>query len=157
MYSFAFYSLRVKEDAEDIAQETFLRLCNNWKKIDVDRAGAWLMQVAHNLVVDHVRKQQNNPQIHDNDIDIMSEVKSQDSEVFKQIVEQSIAKLKDPFRTTIILRDIQSLSYKEVSEILSVPVSQVKSDLFRGRKKLRELVKKHDFFTEDLFEPEVIL
>lgn len=55
--SFARYSLRVREDAEDVTQEVFIKLWQHWHKIDHEKLGAWLMRVAHNCVIDHVRKQ----------------------------------------------------------------------------------------------------
>ena len=62
VFSFAYYSLRTREDAEDITQDVFIKLWQHWNKIDHERLGAWLMRVAHNAVVDHVRKQKNVPQ-----------------------------------------------------------------------------------------------
>ena len=57
VFSFAHYSLRVKEDAEDVTQEVFIKLWQHWQKIDHEKLGGWLMRVAHNSVIDHVRKQ----------------------------------------------------------------------------------------------------
>ena len=57
IYAFAYYSLRAKEDAEDVTQEVFIKLWQHWQKVDHGKLGAWLMRVAHNAVIDYVRKQ----------------------------------------------------------------------------------------------------
>ena len=62
VFSFAYYSLRTREDAEDITQDVFIRLWQHWRKIDHERVGAWLMRVAHNSVIDHVRRHKNDQQ-----------------------------------------------------------------------------------------------
>tara|TARA_B100001063_G_scaffold209149_1_gene205976 strand:+ start:32 stop:364 length:333 start_codon:yes stop_codon:yes gene_type:complete len=56
VFFFANYSLRAREDAEDITQDVFIKLWQNWCRIDHSKLNAWLMRVAHNAVVDHVRK-----------------------------------------------------------------------------------------------------
>ena len=56
VFSFANYSLRAREDAEDITQDVFIKLWQNWQRLDHIKLNAWLMRVAHNAVVDHVRK-----------------------------------------------------------------------------------------------------
>ncbi|MDP6536508.1 MAG: sigma-70 family RNA polymerase sigma factor [Gammaproteobacteria bacterium] len=56
IFSFAHYSLRAREDAEDVTQEVFIKLWQHWQKIDHNKLGAWLMRVARNAVIDHVRK-----------------------------------------------------------------------------------------------------
>ncbi|MFT6058504.1 MAG: RNA polymerase sigma-70 factor (ECF subfamily), partial [Pseudohongiellaceae bacterium] len=57
VFSFAYYSLRAKADAEDVTQEVFIKLWQHWQKIDHLKVGGWLMRVAHNAVIDHVRRQ----------------------------------------------------------------------------------------------------
>ncbi len=60
----------------------------------------------------------------------------------KKKVQQALANLPDDFRTIIILRDIQELSYDDISKIVGLPLGTVKSRINRGRLKLQELLKK---------------
>lgn len=144
VFSFAHYSLRAKEDAEDITQEVFIKLWQHWQKIDHSKLGAWLMRVAHNAVIDHVRKQKNVA----SQTDDYAEPEEQAAEVlteeqvddgrFKEELMASIKLLDDPFRSIIILRDIQGMSYSNIQHTLDMSESQVKVYLHRGRRKLRE-------------------
>ena len=113
VYSFAHYSLRAKEDAEDVTQEVFIKLWQHWQKIDHNKIGGWLMRVAHNAVIDHVRKQRPSQ----NNVDQYAEVEEQvgsesdegniDQEVFKARLQEAIKSLDDPFRSILIMRDVQ--------------------------------------------------
>ena len=154
--SFAHYSLRVREDAEDVTQEVFIKLWKHWQKIDHEKLGAWLMRVAHNWLIDHVRKQR--PQLAN--LDHYAEVEDQvgeesdanqlDQQHFKSQVQSAIKSLEDPFRSIVIMRDIQGMSYEEIEGSLELSASQVKVYLHRARRKLRENSKLRQFFEEQI-------
>jgi len=144
VFSFANYSLRAREDAEDITQDVFIKLWQNWQRIDHSKLNAWLMRVAHNAVVDHVRKHKKaNEQVDD-----YAELEDQASEeysggdlddrAFKQQLMEAIKSLDDPFRSILVMRDIQGMSYTDIQQSLDISASQVKVYLHRGRRKLRE-------------------
>ncbi|NKB32309.1 MAG: sigma-70 family RNA polymerase sigma factor [Pseudomonadales bacterium] len=144
IFSFARYSLRAQEDAEDVTQEVFIKLWQHWQKIDHNKLGGWLMRVAHNAVIDHVRKHKtaNNHQddfaeVEEQPIEV-DETQRLDQAAFKQQLMEAIKQLEDPFRSIIIMRDIQGLSYAEIRETLDMTESQVKVYLHRSRRKLRE-------------------
>jgi len=154
--SFAHYSLRVREDAEDVTQEVFIKLWQHWQKIDHEKLGAWLMRVAHNSVIDHVRKQR--PQ--QTNLDHYAEVEDQvgeeadatqlDQHHFKRQLQNAIKSLEDPFRSIVIMRDIQGMSYEEIQGSLELSASQVKVYLHRARRKLRENSKLRQLFEEEI-------
>ncbi len=145
IYSFAYYSLRSPEDAEDVTQDVLIKLWQNWQKIDHNKRSAWLMRVAHNQVIDLVRrrkKQMENtdefatPDQHpakDEDVG-----RSLDEETFRHRLMHGIRKLDDPFRSIIIMRDIQGQTYDDIKYCLELSESQVKVYLHRARRKLRE-------------------
>ncbi|PCI76663.1 MAG: hypothetical protein COB20_10065 [SAR86 cluster bacterium] len=154
--SFAHYSLRVREDAEDVTQEVFIKLWQHWQKIDHEKLGAWLMRVAHNSVIDHVRKQR--PQ--QTNLDQYAQVEDQvgeesdvthlDQHHFKSQLQSAIKSLEDPFRSIVIMRDIQGMSYEEIQGSLELSASQVKVYLHRARRKLRENSKLRQLFEEQI-------
>lgn len=157
LYSYAWYSLRIAADAEDVVQEAFLKLWENWQQIEQPQVGAWLMRVTQNLIIDHVRKHQTRAFVSDDEAEL-AEIAQEDEadrdsphqRTLKRIVEQSIARLNDPYRTILIMREIQGLNYQEIADILCVSVDHVKTDLFRGKRKLREIVKQHPLYHRDL-------
>ena len=142
VFSFAYYSLRTREDAEDITQDVFIRLWQHWRKIDHERVGAWLMRVAHNSVIDHIRRHKNEKLRVDLPDTLEDAVSVEDSELesqeFQQHLETAISTLKDPYRSILIMRDIQGLSYQDVEQTLNLSQSQVKVYLHRARRQLRE-------------------
>ena len=154
--SFARYSLRVREDAEDVTQEVFIKLWQHWQKIDHEKLGAWIMRVAHNSVIDHVRKQR--PQ--QTNLDQYAEVEDQvgeesdaaqlDQQHFKSQLQTAIKSLEDPFRSIVIMRDIQGMSYEDIQGSLELSASQVKVYLHRARRKLRENSKLRQLFEEQI-------
>lgn len=152
LYGYAYYSLRVAEDAEDIVQEAFIRLWQNWQSVEPTQVGAWLMRVTQNLVVDHLRKNKHRHQESEIDADELphNAEDAHQRKVMQKIVEESIARLDDPYRTVLILREIQGLSYQEIADILSVSADQVRTDLFRGKRKLRDTVKQHALYHSEL-------
>lgn len=144
VYSFAAYSLRASDDAEDITQEVFIKLWQHWQRIDHDKLGAWLLRVARNTVIDHGRKHNSRRQLEDG----FSEVEEQSDETdvagevdrgqLRHRLEKAISDLDEPFRSIVILRDIQGLSYLDIEHCLEMSESQVKVYLHRARRKLRD-------------------
>ncbi len=145
IYSFAHYSLRAREDAEDITQEVFIKLWQHWQKIDHSKLNAWLMRVAHNAVIDHVRRGKNQAEKIDDYAEPEEQATSHedagadiDRQAFSTQLMDCIRSLEDPFRSIIIMRDVQGMSYADIQHSLDMSESQVKVYLHRGRRKLRE-------------------
>jgi len=159
IFSFAHYSLRAKEDAEYVTQEVFIKLWQHWQKIDHNKLGAWLMRVAHNAVIDHVRKNKTANSQQDDYAEVeeqaeeIDEGRQLDQAAFKQQLMEAIKKLDDPFRSIIIMRDVQGLSYAEIRESLDMSESQVKVYLHRSRRKLRENKTLRNLFNVSIGKP----
>ena len=136
--------------AEDLAQETFLKVYikkDSYKQIA--KFSTWLYTIASNLAKTELRKikrrktfsiseislseKEHNYFIQDN-----SDEKLDDNE--SKILHESIFELEQDFRTIIILREIQELSYENISKILKLPLGTVKSRINRGKLKLREIL-----------------
>ena len=156
VYSFAYYSLRAKEDAEDVTQEVFIKLWQHWQKVDHGKLGAWLMRVAHNAVIDHVRKQRPAQANLDHYADVDDQAGTSDEageidrQIFKDQLQLAIKSLDDPFRSIVVMRDVQGLSYADIQASLDMSESQVKVYLHRGRRKLRANTRLRQLFDENL-------
>lgn len=117
------------------------------------------MRVAHNAVIDHVRKHKKANSLQDDYADIEDQPTEYDESLrldqaaFKQQLMQVIKALDDPFRSIIIMRDIQGLSYAEIRETLEMSESQVKVYLHRGRRKLRDNEQLRKLFNASSDEP----
>jgi RNA polymerase sigma-70 factor (ECF subfamily) len=156
--TFCYAFVRNREVAEDLAQETFLRVFRNSKRYQpVAKFTTWLYRIAANLCINELKKGKlrqgmslDEPAGPDPDgskiIDrIASDEGSPLSDVEGQEVQQLIGKaidhLPDDQRTTLILVEYHHMPYQEIAEILGVTVSAIKMRVKRARETLREMLK----------------
>lgn len=156
---------------EDMIQETFERVYRNRHSYEQGKAqfANWIYTIAGNLARSKYRKRQRR-QTHcaralncdcrqGEDIPYMSDPPEWhlEKEVAGRYIQKALAEIPASFRRVVILRDIQQLSYDEISEIASLPMGTVKSRINRGRAKLRTLLQDVDPYlsrhTEDLGTP----
>jgi RNA polymerase sigma-70 factor (ECF subfamily) len=148
VHTFAHYYLRNREEAEDVTQDVFLRLWQNLQELDPEHVLAWLMRVTRNACHDVYRKRQtwrglvqpDSGEAAEERLESWSPGPLADAEAsdFQAKMEQALRKLEDPYRTILILREIQDLKYEQIAEMLHLPLNTVKVYLHRGRKRLRE-------------------
>jgi RNA polymerase sigma-70 factor (ECF subfamily) len=144
-------------EAEDIAQETFLRAYRHWHTFERGTsARAWLFTIARNVFLRRRERAARVPETlaseltHDiaatSATDVFSDVADQDPErrFFDSFVDEEVTRaveqLPPDFREVVVLSDVEGLSYGEIAAITGVPLGTVKSRLYRGRRLLqREL------------------
>ncbi len=156
LYSAALRMTRNPADAEDVVQETYLKA---YRAYDSFQEGtnlkAWLYRILTNTYINRYRKKQRRP----NEVDLgevedlylykrigsgeagsasrSAEIEVLDSFVDKD-VRDAIDSLPEHFRMPVLLADVEGFSYKEIAEILDVPIGTVMSRLHRGRKSLQK-------------------
>jgi RNA polymerase sigma factor (sigma-70 family) len=151
IYTLSYYYLGNREDAEDVTQDVLMRLWKNWKKVDDRRLQAWLVRVAKNACIDTARKRERYRAIvAEGDYDVAS-ARAVDAQhdpgapaELSDLQEQlklALAKINEPYRSIIILREIQQMTYTEISEALEIPLNTVKVYLHRGRRLLRDQLR----------------
>ena len=135
--------------AEDLLQETFLRLWTNKHSYrEIAKFSTWLYTVAGNLAKTELRKQKLRRWIpiggsdEEHQLEIPDQAptpdRSYEQRTIERRVNEEIAKLPLVFREVVVLRDIQELSYEEIGSILGVPIGTVKSRVNRGRRRLQK-------------------
>lgn len=145
IFSYALYFLRHREDAEDVTQEVFIRLWQNWNDIDRKRMEAWMMRVAHNLCVDQVRKRRNYAvrmeaaQRPGSDIESNPELSVELSELQRALM-SAMQSLPERTKSMLLLHYFQGLKYEEIGQILDTNVTAVKVAVHRGRKALKQIL-----------------
>ena len=129
-------------EAEDVVQETFIKLWEQGRELQqIQNLEAWCMQMVKNRAIDKRRLRFNQSE----GLEVAYGFKSQEKEPDRQAeladevaqVKQLMQQLPDKQRMTMQLRDIDGLSYQEISDTLDMPLNQVKTNIFRARKSLR--------------------
>ncbi len=141
VFNVCYRILHERSEAEDLAQETFIRAYDRIHTFDIKREFApWIRRVAANLCLNHLESQKVTTELDDErDAD-----PTQRPEAVVEIKERSeqiriaLASLPANYRVVIELRHYQEMSYDEIVAELKIPLSDVKSHLFRARKILAE-------------------
>lgn len=139
--------LRNRDDAEDVAQEAFLRAYQSFSRLrDRDRFRAWLVRITWRLALDRIRaarrreareaavmvQEMNSPERTVEDVRAARE--------FEQRLARALDELPEKLRVVVLLGAIEGLDTREVGRLLDLPDGTVKSRLFHARKKLAEML-----------------
>jgi len=164
VYGLARYLLTKKEDAEDVTQETFLRLFREGDRIELETVKWWLLRVCRNLCLDQMRRRKVRAHARDDGhgglgrdrVGIETEEDDRrerhlevsdlgtgalhiERELDLQKMVSIMNQMNEPYRSVLVLRELHDLPYGEIAETLEMSLSAVKVSLHRARKKLREL------------------
>ena len=131
-----------RQDAEDIVQDALLHILNksdHWHTIN--NIEAYCFRTVRNLALDMLSlKDRQSFRLQENedysDTKNVEEQLTSDEEI--RLIHQLIHQLPEKQKTIVQLRDVEGLSYKEISEIMEIPEEQVKVTLFRARQKIKE-------------------
>jgi len=157
LYNSALYLTRDPTKAEDIVQETFLKAFRFWHRYERGtNCKAWLFRILTNTFINRNRRKQHQQESMDaTERDYSSALVSENSsfyespestylgQLFPQHIRDAIESLPENFRVPVVLADLNDFSYKEIADIMECPVGTVMSRLFRGRKRLQELLFDH--------------
>lgn len=139
-WTVARYMLKDAQEAEDATQEAFVKLWNNQDRIDPDKVKPWLMKVTRNGCLDRLRRRRESVEFDESHMATDNNGPMQgasDSEIGAWL-KRAIGGLKEPYRSLVVLRDVNQHSYEEVAGMLELNLAQVKTYLHRARKQLRE-------------------
>ena len=156
LYSAALRMTRNPADAEDLVQETFLKA---YRAYDTFTEGtnlkAWLYRILTNTYINKYRKEKRRPSEVDlgdvQDLYLYRQIGSEESASASQSVEErvldglvesdikeAVEELPENFRLPVLLADLEGFAYKEIAEILDIPIGTVMSRLHRGRKAMQK-------------------
>jgi RNA polymerase sigma-70 factor (ECF subfamily) len=137
------------EDAEDIAQEAFVKAFLNIKKFkEESKFSTWLSKIVINLCMDKIREKANKEENLEEGVWLtipQSSYYSPEETVerleIQEWIKKAVMSLPEDLRIVFVLREFEDLSYQEISEMLDIPIGTVESRLYRARMKLRSLLK----------------
>ncbi len=152
LVNFVYRFLNDMDEAEDLVQETFFKVYKNKHAYrEIAKFSTWIYTIAGNLARSELRKRKRRQTYTMSDLSYDNQQfnpvdtgPTPEQVVFNDIVGETIhaaiQALPEPFKSIIILRDIQELSYEDISTILDIPMGTVKSRVNRARLKLQEML-----------------
>jgi len=154
VFGFALHFLGDREEAEDVTQDVLIRLWSNRDTVVSETLSAWILRVTRNACVDQYRKRRTKNLHTDNSLDGPDQIAAtselpdttMDNQLLRDHIMKSVEELREPYKSIVILRELQDLSYEEIGSALDLPLTTVKVYLHRGRKALRSSLS--DFYAE---------
>lgn len=154
VYTYIFMYMKNEQLAEDIFQDTFVKVIRSLRKgkyKDEGRFVSWVMRIAHNLIIDHFRKAKHYPTYNNDDYEldifnstVFSEDNIEDSMVHDQItqdVRNLIEELPDDQKEVVLMRHYMGLSFKEISEQTDVSINTALGRMRYALINLRKLIE----------------
>ena len=155
VFSLVFRMVRDRELAEDLAQDTFVKVLSHIDKYRPEfKFSSWLFKIANNVAIDHLRRRQLDTVSIDGSphaatagdveatrFDLAADQETPLEELASRelgsAIEQAIARLRPEYRSCIMLRHVEGRSYEEIAATLDLPLGTVKTYIHRARHELR--------------------
>jgi len=153
IYSFIYSKVLNRDITEDVFQDTFIKVINNLRKGKYNEEGKflpWVMRIAHNLVIDHFRKNNRMPKFRNTDeFDIFSVLSDNSMNAETQLindqihndVKELIKELPEDQKEVLIMRLYKDMSFKEISEITDVSINTALGRMRYALINIRKLVE----------------
>ncbi|MEM8847527.1 MAG: sigma-70 family RNA polymerase sigma factor [Bacteroidota bacterium] len=154
--SFIYSKVLDRDVAEDIFQDTFIKVIKTLKRGSYSEEGKflpWVMRIAHNLIIDHFRKNKRMPKFEgSDDFNIFSVIKDDKLNAEKRIIKEQIDKdltllideLPDDQREVLVMRIYKDMSFKEISENTGVSINTALGRMRYALINLRKIVERHN-------------
>ena len=156
VFSLIYRMVRDRSLAEDLSQEAFIRAFNAISSYNPGyKFSSWMFKIAHNLTIDHLRKKRiDTISLHGSPHALTEEAQARTRPIVESAderpdayvenlelgsqIEAAIGKLRPEYRTVTLLRHVEGYSYKEIAEIMELPLGTVKTYIHRARLELKE-------------------
>jgi RNA polymerase sigma factor (sigma-70 family) len=140
VYRFIRGNLKDEERANDIVQDSYERLWRNVAEIEYAVVKSWLFSTAYHIMIDIIRKEKRITKlemIHEKEMIYESQYND-----LNEILHMALDHLPEQQKSSVLLRDYEGYSYKEIGEITGLNEAQVKINIYRGRIALKNFIGK---------------
>jgi RNA polymerase sigma-70 factor, ECF subfamily len=159
VFSLVYRMVRDKEQAEDLAQEAFIKVLNHIDRYNPEfKLSSWLFKIANNVTIDFLRKREldtvsidgsrwadSAEDIEASSIDLAatgeSPLQALEAKELGKAIEAAIEQLRPEYRSCIMLRHVEGRSYEEIAATLDLPLGTVKTYIHRARKQLQDALE----------------
>ena len=151
VYRFALSLTRDEADADDIVQDTFLRAYRSWHTyLPGSDCRRWLFTICRNVFLRSRERSRPTVELESSEVDAIAigahysdGGQDQSDDMFARLdlqpaIHRALARIPEPFRSTLVIVDVEDQSYESAAEVLGVPIGTVRSRLFRGRRLMQE-------------------
>lgn len=156
VYSFIYSKVLDRDVTEDIFQDTFIKVINTLKKGNYNEEGKflpWVMRIAHNLIIDHFRRNTRMPKFENNDdFNIFSVLSDNDLNIEKRMIKSQveedvkklILELPEDQKEVLMMRIYKDMSFKEISDQTGVSINTALGRMRYALINLRKVIEKHN-------------
>ncbi|RTE11437.1 RNA polymerase sigma factor SigW [Paenibacillus whitsoniae] len=158
IFHLAYRMLNNKQEAEDAVQETFLRVYTNLHRYDENQKfSTWIFRIGTNLCIDKLRRRRNtyslDAEMSDGEgADFYAMLPSDEDTPEEQLIvsetqaqiHRAIASLPEKYKSIVVLRYLHDMSLQEISDVLDMPVTTIKTRVHRGREYLRKKLEQEE-------------
>ena len=159
LFSLVFRMVRDRELAEDLTQDTFIKVLSHLDRYRADfKFSSWLFKIANNVAIDHLRRRQLDTVSIDGSLHAMTAeaveasrfdisdgsenaLDEMEARELGSAIEQAISSLRPEYRSCILLRHVEGRSYEEIASTLDLPLGTVKTYIHRARHELRRALE----------------
>ena len=159
VFSLIFRMVRNRETAEDLSQDTFIKVLNHIDRYSPEfKFSSWLFKIANNVAIDHLRRKKldtvsidGSPhastaaEIEATTFEIAAQqetaLEEMESRELGTAIERAIGRLRPEYRSCIMLRHVEGRSYEEIAATLDLPLGTVKTYIHRARNELRIMLE----------------
>jgi RNA polymerase sigma-70 factor (ECF subfamily) len=158
VYGFCFTMTRRRSDAEDLAQQTFLKAFASLRNFrPAEPIGPWILRIAHNLFISQLRSRRPQTDLDDPELEPLASSDPAPDEVAisqetRDEVRRALRSLAPPAQVILVLRYQQQLSYEEIAAVIDVPVTTVTNRLFEARRQLGRALRQTEQGGSDAFQ-----
>ena len=151
VYRFALSLTRDESEADDIVQDTFLRAFRSWHTyLPGSDCRRWLFTICRNVFLRSRERARPTVELDSSEVESLAtdsayaaNAKDSSDDVYARLdlapaIDGALARVPEPFRSTLIIVDVEDQSYESAAETLGVPIGTVRSRLFRGRRLMQE-------------------
>ena len=154
IFSYAIYMVKNRFDAEDITQEVLIRIWTNINSFKVRSASSYIMRITHNLCIDYLRVRKSTvnkflaiDEYLENDISTEEYVSPENlshMNIMSDKINSIIGELPENLKSPFVMYELNGIKYKEISQVLDIPLNSVKVNILRARKKIKEKLKTYE-------------
>jgi RNA polymerase sigma-70 factor (ECF subfamily) len=140
IFNYLYLMMGNREIAEELTQDTFVKVFFKAKSLKTDNIKAWIYRIATNLAISEMRKKKIKALFSLEDVSALN-YSMEEKPGANMELEETLSLIPEKYRIPLIMKEVDNFSFEEMSNILKKPVGTLKSLVFRGKEKVKKELK----------------